>query len=291
MPVNYDENTVNNIALEKDIGKEKVSVPQIKGMSEKDQRFFLRNGIAKPEPLTTTTPKLFRSKKSGTWTDHNSWSVFKNNVWANPIQFEYPRDIDTVQIVPGHIVTGMENFAGNVEALKYAVSATTFNNNIPNILSGGFFDYNDSGTTITPITIVSGITKLTNDGLGVFTRKEFAPQGVTDVWDVSTNQFDFSELNIGDMVDIRVDLDVTTNSPNQTLVILLKLGIGGFQYYLHMGSNNQYKNAGTHVLHAYHGIYMGDANTRDNSAEIEIESDDSGSVVVNGWYIKILRRS
>lgn len=56
----------------------------------------------------------------------------------------------------------------------------------------GFLDYQDTATAGTPINpAASTWTKLTNNELGANTRKNFAPDGVTDLWDPVTNEFDF----------------------------------------------------------------------------------------------------
>lgn len=157
--------------------------------------------------------------------------------------------------------------------------------------SVGFLDYNDLATTTTPIAVTSGTSpvKLTNDELGDFTNKDNAPDGVTDVWNEATDLFDFSELSIGDMVDIRIDIDVTTTQPNQQVDIDLRLAVGAFEYTIPF-LRNDFKTVGVQRMVKFNGIYIGDANTKDNSAYFEISSDDDCSVVVNGWYCKIIKK-
>jgi hypothetical protein len=159
------------------------------------------------------------------------------------------------------------------------------------IFSGGFFDYNDLTTQGTPI-IVSADTPiiLTNDGAGPFTNTAYKPIGVTDVWSAGTDTFDWSELKLGDMVDIRLDLDVTTTLNNTEVKVDLQLAIGGFQYHIPWVLSENFKTAGTHKINTYNGIYMGDTNTLDNPARFEIVSDTDCTVVVNGWYVKIIQR-
>ena len=83
---------------------------------------------------------------------------------------------------------------------------------------GGFIDYNDTATSITPITLPADTwTTITNDGLGVFSNDTYRPDGVTELYDVSTDQVDFSELALGDTVFIRNDFVVTPNSNNTLL--------------------------------------------------------------------------
>lgn len=176
------------------------------------------------------------------------------------------------------------------ELLEDILAATLAGGSADNI-RGGIIDYNDSATAVTPISIPSGLVDvdITNDGLGPFTNKTYAPVGVTDIWNSNTNLFDFSELSLGDMIDIRLDLTVTTTSPNQLVEIDLILGIGGGQYSIPF-SRNVYKNASAQNVNRYNGIYMGDSNTLNNAAKFVARSDSPALVAVNGWYCKILKR-
>lgn len=155
----------------------------------------------------------------------------------------------------------------------------------------GFFDYNDLATTTTPITHTGsgGYIQLTNDTLGAFTNTTYKPNGMTQMWNSTTNRFDFAELTLGDMVDLRVDCDVTTTSPNQEVIVRLQLGIGGTTYTLEL-DRAVYKTAGTYRLVSYTGFYMGDTNTISNAGEIQLDTDSSLNTKVNGWYLKITKR-
>lgn len=158
--------------------------------------------------------------------------------------------------------------------------------------AGGLFDYNDLGTTGAPISVSGGggSVVLTNDEGGAFTNKLFPPTGVTDVWDKDNDVFDWSDLKLGDMVDIRIDVDVITTSVNTEIKIDLHLGTGGSSYTIPWILETNFKNTGTHKLNRYNGIYMGDTNTLDNGGKFMIESDKNCTIVVNGWYCKIIKR-
>ena len=155
----------------------------------------------------------------------------------------------------------------------------------------GFVDYNDLNTATTAITHngSEGYKKLTNDTLGDYTQTAYLPIGMTTLWDSVNNQLDFTELTLGTTVDIRVDILITTTANNQDVNLKFRLAIGGFPYDLafhHMSP----KAAGTYSIVRYIGIYMGDSNTLDNPAEIMIDTDASATIVVNGWYCKIVKR-
>ena len=155
----------------------------------------------------------------------------------------------------------------------------------------GFFDYNDLATATTPIAHngSEGFKDLTNDGAGAQTNIAHVPTGVTGLWNTTLNQMDFTDLGVGDMIDIRVDVTLITTQPNQLTEIQLLAGIGGFSYTVPLVSAS-YKSAQTRQETSYRGIYIGDSNTLDNAAKIQIDSDSPLTVIVNGWYFKITRR-
>ena len=164
------------------------------------------------------------------------------------------------------------------------------------IESFGVYDYNDLNTQTTPIALTLANTQyeLTNDGLGAFTNKTYALTGLPDVWDTSTNRFEFTNgslLTLGDTVDIRFDVEVTTSSVNTAVAMFLELGVGGSSYQLPLIPSNNFKTAGTYELIRWFSVYMGDSNTLDNPARVLMEADSTGvTVKVNGWYCRPMQR-
>lgn len=159
-------------------------------------------------------------------------------------------------------------------------------------LRAGIFDYNDAATTSTPIvvTVAGSPVILTNDELGPQTNKDHPPVGVTDVWDASSNMFDWSELKLGDMIDIRLDISVITVSVNTEIKVDLHLGTGAGSYTLPFVNEINFKTTGTQKVNVFNGIYIGDANTLDNGGLFKISTDKDCTVIVNGWYCKVLVR-
>ena len=158
-------------------------------------------------------------------------------------------------------------------------------------VSQGVYDYNDLATTSAPISLTSANTQyqMTNDGLGSFTNKIYTLPGVSDLWDSSTNRFDFSGLSLGDTVDIRVDFSVTTITTNTVIDFALELGLGSSPYQVEVMSPVNFKSAQTYSMVHWQGIYMGDNNTLQNPARLLARADKTGvSVVVNGWYVRPL---
>lgn len=158
--------------------------------------------------------------------------------------------------------------------------------------SVGFFDYADLATQTTPISFVTGVAKkLTNDGLGATTNKNFPPYGVTDVWNASTNEMNLSQLSNGDEVGIRFDVTATTTSENQVLRGFIKIGVGTDSEYILNVFGQQIKTAQANQFTIYTKIYVGSDVIRNAPTEFYILSDGNGTVKVNGWSFFITRRN
>lgn len=160
---------------------------------------------------------------------------------------------------------------------------------IPRETLVGFFDYNDLATVTAPINIIggAGYTDITNDGQGPFTNKNYAPLGISDVWDASANKFDWSELQLGDMVDIRLDMQITTTSANQEYEVILEMNTDGASYQIPF-AKSLIKTAGSAEINRYNGVYMGDLGTLNGKSRFRIRSDGNASLLVRGWYCKVL---
>ena len=159
------------------------------------------------------------------------------------------------------------------------------------VFHGGFADYNDAATAITPLVVTGGggDVQITNDTLGAFTNTAYLPSGVTSIWNSTTNQFDFSQLSLGDMIDIRLELKPTIAGQNSEVEIDLELGVGGSPYTISFGRQS-FKTSGVKRIDRFNGIYMGDSNTLNNPGRFLIRSDTNLDLVVSGWYVKIIRK-
>lgn len=166
------------------------------------------------------------------------------------------------------------------------VAATSIS---PGVVSG-WQDWNDAATASAPISLSAIPSVMTNDGLGSFTNLAYSVTGHGNIWDVSTNLFDFTDLKVGDTVDFRTDFLVTTVSPNTVITTGIELGIGGSPYTLNFDSRS-FKGAGSYQITRWSSVYMGDTNTLNNGARFVMSSDSVGdTVVVNGWYIRTMVR-
>lgn len=163
--------------------------------------------------------------------------------------------------------------------------------NVKNSIEGrvGFFDYNDLTTQSTPINIpaTSTYVYLTNDTAWPNTLTDYAPLWITDIWDEGINAFDFSQLKLGDMVDIRADIIITTSSPNQVVNLALELASWDPIQYDIQFVERLFKTAWTYQITVYNWIYIGNEETRTNPWKFKVKSDGVATVKVNGWYCQL----
>ena len=162
----------------------------------------------------------------------------------------------------------------------------------PDGFSGGWADYADVATIGSPIAVSAVPAVLTNDGLGVDTNTSYLPvggNGITQLWNTSSNGFDFSDLNIGDMLEIRMDIDVIIASNNTAVDVNLHMGSGG-TVIVPFISHQNFKTTGTFEVIRYMGLYIGSTDVRDTLAQLKINADNNCTCIVNGWYIKATRR-
>jgi hypothetical protein len=188
-------------------------------------------------------------------------------------------------LVPNKMV--VVNSAGTALELKdQPVTPPQYLNSV------GYFDYNDATTQTTPLTLVTNTAKkLTNDTLGTFTNVDQPPYGVSSLWDNTTNQFNFSQLSIGDTIDIRIHLVVTTTTANQKFHIDAKFGVGSSSVFTNAIYDTQVKTSGANEVSFVAPFYIGSNDIKNYPAELYVTSDNSGSVKVNGFYIRVLRKN
>jgi hypothetical protein len=146
----------------------------------------------------------------------------------------------------------------------------------------------DTATSATPITHSAGsaTTYLTNNALATRTTS-FNPDANDNLWNPSTNKFDFSSLKIGDIVEFRVDL-LVNNAAAQEINVVMDVAEGTATAYPLNVNHAYYKTASTSVpITAMFRLYIGDADTKDSSARFRLTSVDAASVVVEGWLVQV----
>ena len=152
----------------------------------------------------------------------------------------------------------------------------------------GFFDYNDTATAVTPITLPADTwVTVTNNGLGAFSNSSYPPTDVTNLMNTMTGDFDFSELELGDNVLVRNDFTVTPSVDNSVLELRYQLGTGPDAYTLEhieaqyqSGSGKPYRSS-----LVPHMVYMGDTNTQGNPVRLQLKLSVAGTVVNAGSVV------
>ena len=146
----------------------------------------------------------------------------------------------------------------------------------------------DSATASAPIVHGAGsaTTFLTNNNLGSRTFV-YNPDSNPNLWNPSTNKFDFSSLKIGDIVDLRIDL-VIDHAAAQELNIVMDLAEGESAPYTLNITHDYYKTASTNVtVTAQFKLPFIGQETVDGSARIRFTSIAAASIVVEGWFYEI----
>jgi len=139
----------------------------------------------------------------------------------------------------------------NVQADWFQTDDTQddFIKNKPEYLNAvGSFHYADLATQTTPLNVVANVAlKLTNDTDGAFTNTSNAPYGVSSVWDSVNNQFDFSQLAVGDLVKIRPDFNIDLVGSNTSYEVYMNFAIGsGSEWDLHLINAERKSTAAFH---------------------------------------------
>ena len=160
-------------------------------------------------------------------------------------------------------------------------------------LLGGWGDYNDYVTIASPISITggAGYVDLTNDKLGVYTREDYLPFGVPTLWNSTTNRSDFSTLSVGDVGQVRVDIELVTLSVNTDFEVTLEFGTGGSVFTIPILNLSSFKTAGTYHLSGVSNYYIGSKDVIDNGFRVRAKADTTCTVTVNGFLINVTKRA
>jgi len=222
------------------------------------------------------------------------------DLYTNKVDKIFGKELSSNDFTDANVVKlgGIEDGAEvNVQAdcLEDDPTSDAYIKNFPTQLfsSIGYFHYTDTATQTTPLTILPDTNKkLTNDGLGAQTNLTQAPYGISTLFNTTTNEFDFSQLSIGDTLDLRVDLLLTTTSANQHYLVFLRVGEGSVAQYDLPILNGQIKSISSDNRIIGNEPFSIDYQEHiDNPATLYILSDDDGSVKVNGWFTSIIRKS
>lgn len=152
--------------------------------------------------------------------------------------------------------------------------------------------YADLITQTTPLNYTSGILQLTNDIQGAGTNLGEMPFGILEVWDELNGGLSLSELSIGDFVEVRVDISVTTTIVNQKIGVFVKLNEGLVdEKIVNINSKAIAKDIGLNSFTGSVPILVSNQSIKDLKHKIYFESDASASISVNTFEMLIIRKS
>ena len=140
-------------------------------------------------------------------------------------------------------------------------------------MAGGYAYYENAGGSAL-LTNNSTIT-LTNDAAGAGTYKNWKNPDITDVWNSTTNRFDFTQLDVGDLVEIRIDVEMSAAGPGREIAMELGIALGtSSEKAIGFGRAETVHTSFTD-LSFYRTIFIGSADTRTNPAEIRVRVGSS----------------
>ena len=156
------------------------------------------------------------------------------------------------------------------------------------ITSAGYAIYEDSRVTTT--TLAAGVfTVIPNDALGANTTNTYLPLGVTNLWNAGTSSFDFSELAVGDAVEMRIIVQPTTASNNTEIELDLFLGSGGAQYKVPFITTQNFQFAGLSEATRYTSFPIRDEDTRTSPAQFKAIADKNCTLQTDDFFVKVTR--
>jgi len=155
-------------------------------------------------------------------------------------------------------------------------------------ITGGWANYNDLATQTTLVNIVGGApaVKVPNDALGGFTFEDFLPAGVSTLYNATTQQIDMTDFNVGDMLSLRFDLEVTTSSNSQEVEISAVFAIGSPSEFTTVLAQGSKKLAGNVGFFRDVSFAAFNADFKDFPAELRISSGNDCTLKVNGYFMR-----
>lgn len=130
---------------------------------------------------------------------------------------------------------------------------------------------------------------LTNNDNGSGSFVSSPDLGPFNLWNTATNQFDFSSLAVGDMIDIGLEMNLEPASSTQDFDIFLNMGIGGTQRKVRFFQMDT-KHTDDRFYSSYKGIFLRDSSDINNPAKFRLESSSGWDVTNLSFYLKLTRK-
>lgn len=145
----------------------------------------------------------------------------------------------------------------------------------------------DNATQSSAYAYTTGTTDdLPNDGLGSSTDDTYAPTDIEEFYDSSSDQFELSDFKVGDVLTLRVDLDVVTTAANQVINIFLATAEGTAQEKEVVISRQVFAAAADNPNVVGEITFVIDhADILSNPGHVRFSSDADASVRVNSFTL------
>lgn len=151
---------------------------------------------------------------------------------------------------------------------------------------GGFVNYEDTATSITPIVLSADTwTPLTNNKLGAHTNESYKPSYVdNDLWNSATNKIDLSDVPVGKVVMFKCDFEITQTHNNT--IIEARLSGGGHDVHFF---NSEIKVAsGSHHFCQTTMFYVEDVAMQTAGLSVEVKAERDSEMEVHQFMITII---
>lgn len=158
------------------------------------------------------------------------------------------------------------------------------------LLFGGWANYITGDPT--PVTLPAGVaTALPLDASQGTIREDFLPLGTSRLWDSTTGKFDFSGLNIGDTVSIRIDGVLTTTTFNDSFLLELVAAEGSPSEFTLPFASGTRLFAGSGAVSRFNELYIGSQDMIDNPAGLYATASANATGFLINIYIRVNRFS
>ena len=154
------------------------------------------------------------------------------------------------------------------------------------ITSAGWAVYEDSRVSTLTLT-ADTLTVLPNNALGSNTTNAYLPLGVTNLWNAGTSSFDFTELAVGDAVELRILVQPTTASNNTQIELDLYLGSGVNQYKVPFITTQNFQFSGLFEATRYTSFPIRNEDTRTSPAQFKVIANKDCTMQTDDFLVKV----
>lgn len=185
-----------------------------------------------------------------------------------------------------HEAKGASSASNNQVLTADGDGTTSFRN--PTMM--GWYSYGHAGSN-QALTSANTYYDLINDSNGSDTLNFRALPSVDNVWNPTTNRFDWSDLSVGDVVNLWANVEVITTTVSTTIDFIYEAAVGtGSPVVLSLASQKLFTSTGTYQITLPITSFITNASIRDNPARLRMRADETGtSVAVKSWLVNVIK--